>query len=304
MTTAYTATSNIESVKLKAWTSTSSSLTDAQLLSLLEDSLRSYVVPFVKRARDEWFVKGGATLQPNSNGRITIPNSVGSTVRTVSWNNNGTLIPLPRIEPENALPMLSSGGATPVGFVLKGYELQIVPAGVGSVSIFIEFMERPAPMVLESDAGNVVSVAGGTFLTLADMPLAWQEETPDAVDIISGESPFSVLYESVPVQQVLGDVLRLQSNPGDIPAGSWASDVGATPFPNIPIELHPLLQQDVICTLFTGLGDKRLQGAVAKQEKLEKDLLATIIPRTQGNSRPITNRSGPGWNTGWWGRGV
>lgn len=303
MTTPYTATSNIETLLLKGWVSQASGLTAPQVLVLLNDALRSYVVPFVKRARDEWFVKGGTVLQPNAQGRLRIPNSVGSTVRTVSWVNNNVLVPLGRIEPENALPLLSSGGATPIGFTLKGYELQIVPAGVGSVRIYIEFMERPATMVLEESALLVGANAGGNLWDTDSVPLAWQQNPPSTLEVISPESPFESLGE-VTVLSVNADSIEFSGDGAAlIEPGVWVTDPGTSPFPNVPIELHPLLQQNVICTVYSGQGDKRFQTAFGLQEKLEKDLLATIIPRTQGNARPIVNRSGPGWATGWWGRG-
>ncbi len=297
----YTASDAIERIKLKAWVSTSSSLTDPQLIELLDDSLRSYIVPFLKSVRDEWFVSGSESVTPDSNGRIPLPNSVASTIRTIWWLNNNQYVPLPRIEPENAPAYLGiNSGNQPLGFMLKGYEIQILPTNVGSITVRIDFMERPASMVLEQDAAEVSSQSGA-FLTVGSMPLEWQSTTPDAVDIISSESPFSVLYAAQPVQQILGTtVVRLQSDPGTVPAGSWVADVGSSPFPNIPIELHPLLQQDVISTLYAGLGDKRLSATVDKQKKLEMDLRKTMAPRTQGSARPIVNRSGPGMNSNRW----
>lgn len=302
MTTAYTATSNVERLKVKGWVSSATGLPDEQILDLLNDALRSYLVPFVKRARDEWFVSGGSTLTPNSAGRIRIPNSIAGTVRTVSWNNNGTLFPLDRIEPENALPLLSSGGSTPMGFVLKGYELQIVPSAVGAIPIFVEFMERPATMVQESEAGLIESHAS-LALTLDEVPLAWQTTAPTEVDLISGDSPYSAVAEEVEVVSLVGSVLTLTGIDATlVENGQWVADVGCSPFPNVPIELHPLLQQEVIVTLYTGQGDKRLAGAQQKQLKMERELMATIAPRAQGNARPIVNKSGPGWANGWWGR--
>jgi len=303
MATSYTASGNIASMKLKGWLSNATSLSDPELCSLLQDGLRSYIVPLVKRVRDEWFVSGGSTLTPNSAGRITIPNSVGSTVRTVSWLNNGIYVPLPRIEPENALPLLNQCAGQPIGYVLKGYELQVVPANVGSVQLFIEFMDRPASLVLDEEAG-LIAEHSGLALTLAAVPLAWQTEAPTEVDIINSESPFSTVAERVEVVSLVGDVLTLTGiSSALVEDGFWVSDVGTSPFPNIPIELHPLLQRSVVTELYAGWGDKRLQGSMKVQEKLEGDLRATIAPRTQGSARPIVNKSGPGWGMGWWGRG-
>lgn len=300
----YTASDAIERIKLKAWASTSGSLTDPQLLELLDDSLRSYVVPFLKAVRDEWFVSGSESVTPDANGRIPLPNSVASTIRTIAWNNNGNLIPLPRIEPENSFAFLGqNGGNQPCGYMLKGYEIQLLPNNIGSVTVRIEFMERPAAMVLEEDAGLISTVNSSTILTLSEVPLAWQSATPDSVDIISNASPFSAVATDVGVTSLVGHVLTL-SAPVSASVDDWVSDVGTSPFPNVPIELHPLLQRSVITELYTGLGDKRLDGSQKAQTKLEMELRKTLSPRTQGSARPIINRSGPGMNaaTGWWWR--
>lgn len=297
----YTASDAIERIKLKSWTSTSSALTDAQLLDLLDDSLRSYIVPFAKQLRDEWFVeKTPITVTTDANGQVTLPDTVASTLRTVAWDNNAQLVPLTRVEPENAYTLLSSGSPGVVcGFLLRGYTLQVLPPTPG-LTLTLTAMLRPAQMVLEDDAGLVVSQAGEA-LTLSAMPLAWQSSTPDEVDVITSVSPYSRTFAALPVTSVAGLVLTLQADPGDV-VGSWLTVVNTNPFPNIPIELHPLLEQDVICTMFQGLGDKRLNGVMQRKAEMEKTLLRLMSPRVQGSVRPIVNRNAPGMNNWrrWW----
>ena len=97
----YTASDAIERIKLRGWVSTASGLSDAQILDLLNDSLRSYIVPFTKTLREEWWVgKENISVTTDSNSQVTLPNSVASTLRTVAWDNAGILTPLSRIEPE------------------------------------------------------------------------------------------------------------------------------------------------------------------------------------------------------------
>lgn len=305
----YTASANIARLKLKAWTSTAGSLSDPQLLDLLDDSLRSYLVPFLKQVRDEWFVSGTENVQLGSDARFVIPNSVASTIRTMFWMNNNQPTPLVRIEPERAyLYEGQNANNQPYGFVIKGYYVQILPSNVGAVTIRVDFMERPSTMVLEEDAAVIVdSVA--SVLTLESVPLAWQTTAPTTVDIISGDSPFIIIGTyTVEGLDVGAKTLDLSSSPA-IPTGltptarAWVSDSGTSPFPNIPVELHPLLQQDVITTLFIGLGDKRLDGSMKKQKMLEDNLRRTVAPRTQGQARPIVNSSAPGMRGSGRGRG-
>ena len=72
------------------------------------------------------------------------------------------------------------------------------------------------------------------------------------------------------------------------------SDPGTSPFPNVPIEFHPLLQQYVLCVLGQGFGDKRLTGWENRKAELELKLRKLMSPRTQGSARPIVNSSAPG----------
>lgn len=298
----YTASDNVASVKLKGFLSGATGLSDANILTLLDDAQRSYIVPFLKAVRDEWFVKGTETVTADANGRIPLPNSVASTIRTIFWVNNGVLVPLPRIEPERMYAYINQGAGQPCGYMLKGYEIQLLPNNVGSVSVRLDFMERPASLVLEGDAGEIESHAG-LVLTLADVPLAWQSTAPTSVDLISNVSPFSPVAEDVACSLSGSDLTLTGISASLIEDGFWVADVGTSPYPNLPPELHPLLQQSVITTLYTSLGDARLKGAVDLQMKMEGDLRKTLAPRTQGSARPIVNPSAPGmrssWSRGW-----
>lgn len=299
----YTASASISRIKAKGFVSTATTLGDSELLEWLDDSLRSYIVPFVKTVRDEWFVSGTEAVTPDANARIPMPNSVASTIRLITWNNNGTPIPLVRIEPENAFMYQGNNASNqPYGYMLKAYEIQVLPTNIGSVSVRIDFMERPAQMVLEEDAGLIASHVG-LALTLDSVPLAWQSETPSAVDIISNESPFVAVASDVTVVSLVGSVLTLSGiDSALVENGFWVSDVGTSPYPNVPIEFHPLLQRSVISELYAGTGDKRLDSSMKLQAKLESELRSTMSPRTQGSARPIVNKSGPGMRNfaRWW----
>lgn len=293
----------IATLKLASFVSTTSSLTAPDILKLANRSYRSFIVPFLKTLRDEWQVaKVDYSATTDSSGRVAIPNSVASTVRTVAWNNNGRLIPLSRIEPENAFAY-QRASSTPAGFMLKGYELQILPIQSSAWPIVIAYMKRPPIGVLEEDAGEVTNVAGFD-LTLDVVPLAWQASAPTSVDIISNESPFSPIAEDVACSLV-GDVLTVSGVSSSLLGiGQWVADVGASPYPNLPIELHPLLELDVICTLLgTIAGDKRLKPAKDDRDAMRKDMLSLMAPRSQGSIRPIVNRNAPGMGGyGWFNR--
>lgn len=297
----YTASDALERITLKAWTSTSRAMTDGQLLTLLEDSLRSYVVPLMKGLREEFLVqKDDVVLTSDSNGEVTVPDSVASTLRTVSWLNAGVLIPLTRIEPESAFAYQPAAGNQPAGYMLRGYTMVLLPRSP-NIAVHISVMRRPPSLVLEDDAGLIDSHVG-LALTLDAVPLAWQSAPPSTVDLVSKDSPFSPKATDVAVASLVGNVLTLSGISSSLVAdGDWVSDPGSSPYPNLPIELHPLLEQHVIVVLMTGLGDKRLQGAAELLKKYEDDVRRTMAPRSLGTARPLLNPTAPGMRYGrWW----
>lgn len=289
----YTSEKLIERVTLKCFTSQSSSLTPQQILDLANDSLRSYLVPLTQTLREEWWVgKADIELVTDADGAVTVPDSVASTLRTVAWSNAGILVPLTRIEPEASFGYLAMNSNQPIGFELRGYTLIVLPK-VAGITLHLTAMLRPPQMVLVEKAALIESSAGPA-LTLDAVPVAWQEETPDEVDLISGVSPFSKLdtYEVVSLDVPTG-VLTLAETP-TLASETWAADVGAAPFANVPIELYSLLEMDVVCALLAAVGDKRLGASVKRKEELEGLAKRTLGPRTSGNSRPIVNSSAPG----------
>lgn len=296
MSNPYSVQALIDRVTLKCFTSVSTSLTPQQLVDLANDSLRSYLVPLAGTLREEWWIgRTDIVLVSGSDGSLAVPDSVASSLRTVSWNNAGILTPLTRIEPESSFQYLAMGGSLPVGFELRGFTMFLMPP-VPGISVHITAMLRPPQMVLDTLAAEIASAAGPA-LTLDSVPLAWQAATPATVDLVSGVSPFS-LIGNFAVVSLVGSVLTLASTP-TLPADAWVSDPGTSPFANVPIELYPLLEQDVMCQLLQGLGDKRLKGVEARKEELESFAKRAMAPRASGNSRPIVNASAPGMRMAW-----
>lgn len=292
----YNSDALLKRVKLKAFASVNGSLSDQDLINLCNDSLRSYVVPLMKTLREEfWVGKTDIVLTTDSTGAVTLPDSVASTIRTVAWLNGGYQTPLSRIEPENAFQFLQQAGNTPVGYELRGYTLIVLPKAPG-VQVYLTAMLRPPQLVLTANASLVASSAGNVLTLTTPVPLEWQSALPASLDLISGASPFTTIG-TFGVTSLVGAVLTLSSNP-TLAAGAevWVSDVGTSPFANVAVELYPLLEQDVIVQLFSGLGDKRLQAATARRDSLEKMAKSTMAARTQGSARPIINPNAPGMN--------
>ena len=190
----------------------------------------------------------------------------------------------------------------PGGYMLKGYQLVVLPAQGSGMSINVSYLKRAPEGVLDDDAGEISSHIG-LALTLTATPTDWQSTAPTAVDLISNLSPFSPVAESVAVVSLASNVLTLSGiSTALVSNGFWVADVGYSPFPNLPTELHPLLEADVNCTLLNAAGDKRLKAAMEIKAELAKDLRQLMSPRGLGSPRPVINNSAPGMRVGRWGR--
>jgi hypothetical protein len=300
----YTTQKMIDRIGVKAMLSTSSALSTQQLVDLLNDSLRTYIVPFTAKLREEWWVGAvDIVAYTDANGMIVLPDTVAQSLRTVSWMNSGVLVPLSRVEPENSFGYLPFTSNVPTGFQIRGNTMQVLPKSQG-IEVHITAMLRPPSMVLTENAALVSSFAGTVGATytfnLSSVPLEWQSALPAQLDLISGVSPF-VVPGTVTVASLVGSLLAVNvaGYPSVYPAvgtpsEQWFSDVGTSPLPSVPPELVSLLEQDVICALHAANGDRRLAGAEKRREQMETDLKAVMAPRTTGNARVIVNHSAPG----------
>lgn len=296
----YTTQKLSERIALKAFVSSSSSLTPQQILDLCNDSLRSYIVPLINSLREEfWVGKEDIALVTDANGAVTVPDSFASTLRTVAWNNGGVITPLTRIEPENSFQYLAVQGSLPLGFELRGYTLVVLPK-VAGISLRLTAVLRPPQMVSVDDAARITGLSAGNYL-MQSVPLAWQAAAPTTLDVVSSVSPFSVVQSGVAVasfdatlKRITFTALTADAITALTAGNAWIADVGGSPFANVPVELYPLLETDVVATLYQALGDKRLKGILDRKKELEGLVKRSMGPRTQGNSRPIVNASAPG----------
>jgi hypothetical protein len=302
MSQRYSASALIEKIKLKGFISQSTSLSAQDLLVFLNDSLTTYIQPWTSTLRTEmWVGKANIELTTDSDGFAAMPASFLSTTRTVAWKCSAYNVPLTLVEPENTFNYQNQS-SLPVGFTIRGYSLQVLPPQ--ACTLVLTAMLPLSVCVLEEDAAEVDTIAGNVY-TLASVPLEWQANTPAYLDVISSVNPFSTVVSSVAVTSLVGNTLTLATDPGVL-GPIWVANVNETPFPNLPIELFPLLELDALCAIFMATGDKRFQIAEKQKDDMHKLLTKSMAPRMIGNARLIVNNHAVGMNgayRGGWYRG-
>lgn len=277
-------------VKRRASMPTSQSLfTNAKLVLMLDDELKTRIVPFVMSMREEWYV---TTLDYTADGTTTtypIPaNAVGSKLRDVAlWDtgNNGTLQMqnnVPRLDPDSLYD-------ANFGFYVQKNNIIFYPHAVdNNKTIRFTYFKRVSDLVLTTEAAQVSVIASNTVDTASMPPSTFVNGA--SIQIVSASNPFEIVFEST-ITNVVGSTITFADTVTDVTEGDWVCLAGQSVFPEIPIELIPCLCEAVVIKCLEALGDTDgMQSAMANYQQMELSARSTLAPRVDGAVKKIMHR--------------
>jgi hypothetical protein len=288
---AWTTGDLINSVKRTASIpSAQSSLGDQDILDIANEQMQAYIVPVITSQREDYFVT--SIDLPLVNGDITyrLPTrSVGQALRQVYLVNAlGHVVAFPRISREDL-------EAASRGFYLDGNVLTLVvddPSQVQQLGTSIRMMyhQRPNTMVLPGSTAVIQSINTGlNQVTLASTPPA-TFVSGLLYDIGRGRPGFENLAIDSQAT-VAGSVMTFTALPADLAVGDIVALAGETTFPQVPIEVHPLLALRVAAACLDVLGDsEHVASAAAALTRMEQDVVKLLAPRVAGNIERMVNR--------------
>src|SRR5690606_8653031 len=88
---------------------------------------------------------------------------------------------------------------------------------------------------------------------------------------------------------ISGTTIEFSSLPDELAVGDYVCLAGESPVPQIPVEFHALLAQEVVVKVLEALG-KSTKDAKDDLKTLKENLPNLITPRVQGESRRVVNR--------------
>jgi len=280
----------IAQVKRRGTIPTSQSLfTPAKFVLMLDDELKTRIVPFLMALRDEWYV---TTLDYTGDGTTTtypIPaDAVGSKLRDVTlWGpgNNGNL------KMDNNVPRLDPNSLYDAnfGFYVQNNNIIFYPHAVeNNKTIRFTYFKRVPDLVLTTDAAQISVIASNTVDTVATPPATFVNGA--SVQIVSSSSPFPVVFSST-ITSVVGSTITFADTVTDSSVGGWVCLEGQSVFPQIPIELVPCLCEAVVVKCLEALGDTDgMQSAMANYQQMELSARSTLAPKVDGAVKKIMNR--------------
>jgi hypothetical protein len=294
---AVTADRILKGVKRRAVVATNQVLLDDDdILEIIDDNIKSHVVPLIDSVNGEFFVTSTTESIVAGQDNYTIPyRAIGRTLRDLKIIDSSNAVRnCPYVEPEDIHLFLDT--ALNFGHYFKGDEIYLIPevpdTYSGSESLQIWYKLRPSTLTKLTNAAKVSSVSSPTV----EVESAGSVTTGAVIDFVKGKSGNTILGMDKTCTNVSGTTLTFASAdiPSGLAVGDYISLAGSAPvITMVPDEVSPWLErlaaQEVLATIGDDVGAGNLAQGVAIERQ---NLLSLLEPRNEGEPKVIINRYG------------
>lgn len=278
-------------------------LTEDDIMALLDEELRTTILPLVLAAQEEFYVQNYDQAVVMGQYDYTIPKRASfATWRDVVFvDPNGNEINMTNLAPEYVKITYPAGGMPPLytfGFILQNDKVRLWPPQ-GSLptnyQLRMKIKRRPNNLTSVDNCGQITAIDTLTGqVTLSNSPDGWN--TADTFDIIPNSPQFTSRGDDLTVSSVAGNILIFDDLPSDVAVGDWVCPAMMSCVPQIPYDLFPALVQRGVIRLLEALGDSQpLQVAERRYQDMAVDFARTVSPRVDGTTKKIVSRNTPSW---------
>lgn len=296
MTTDYTTTELIASVKRRATVPTNQNLfEDRDFVKVLSDELLATVVPRILSVREDYFVAYKDTTVVAGTQVYTIPTrAIGGKLKDVvivDPTNGNAIQNLPRLTYQDISLYQPGNGCGLYGFYLEGNNVHLYPTDAfATKTLRVYYYRRPSRLVQTSSCGKVTNIVG-TLVTLDLVPSSWTASTE--LDAIAGRPGFEPLQDDFNASSIAGFDLSFATLPTGLQVGDYIAEAGESPIAQIPYDAFSWLSQLGAVKCVEAIGNStELQNHQAMAQKLEAQLMNLIAPRVDEESKKIVSRRG------------
>ena len=278
---------------------------DADLLAMMDDEMRSYIIPLINSVREDYW-----TIyfdQPVTNGttQYRIPTrAAGGILRDVVFvDPNGNEIAMTRLSPAQIKATFPFGYQLPLytfGFFLRNDMVMPYPQQAQNATQYtlrMKILQRPNNLTLSSNCGQIQIIAGNV-VTLSYIDPTWTTGT--LFDVIQNYPLFVASIDNVITNiNSATNQITFSSLPSGVAVGDWVCPQYMSCVPQIVYEAFPMLAQRGVVTLARSLGDSQGTDLAEKEyERLKVAFLSFIEPRVQLSGQKIVNMNNPySWGT-------
>jgi hypothetical protein len=276
----YTATGIIDRVKRSfAASDNDPNFTQANIVAYINDELYGTIVPIIAKLSEEYFVTYLDTAIVSSQDTYDLPSAAVAQglqdVNIIEYDTSGLetmarITQVPHIQPDMQAYHAS-------GYFLRNNKLVLLnPDNYTGKYLRMYYARRPNEIVVETDAREIVSVAGNVA-SIASTPSAWTSAQEYCV--VGGNPPFNTILAAQTVT-VSGTDLTFTSLNG-VSVGDWIALDGQSPIPQIPFDCFPLLAQAVTVRITEALDRTALPTAQARFAMLRDNIQNVLVNRVQ-----------------------
>jgi len=294
---AFTWTELIDDIKVRGMFPTSqSTFTTARLLSLTNATLRSKVLPLVDKVREGYYSYDVDTVL-NATGIYNLhTRAVGGKLLDACLVSGDERFDLAKYSEGTIKNYDQAPGQA--GFYLKRSQVFLLPKVPASGSSFRQtIMLRPPTIVAQDSAARIsaINTVSGV-VTCETVPSSWT--TSNLFDMVQEPAHFDTLAIDLPITAIStgasGTMTFTAANlPSRLAVGDWIGLRGESPVIQVPVELNPLLAQEVanIC-LRSQTDANALKLGIDEVKEMREEIKSLITPRVSSEGKKITNRSG------------
>lgn len=280
------------------------SLKAGDIITMLDDEMKSAVIPLVLAAQEEFFIQNIDTAVLANVYNYTIPSRTATAaLRDVVFvDANGMEINLSQLSPEYLKLTFPAGGNPPLyvfGFTLVNDQVKLWPPNGGTPTQYtlrMKIRRRPNNLTATANCGQVTNINSGTkVVTLANADTTWTAATtfdviPNAPQFTSRQDDQAITALSVPAGGPY--TLTFSSIPTGLAVNDWVCPATMSPIPQIPYDMFPLLAQRGAIRILEAVGDtQNLTIAERRYQEMAADFARTVSPRILGTPKKLVNRN-------------
>ena len=261
----------LTNIKLKAGFPDDNYFTDAELLLILNDELKTTILPLVLRLHEDFLLQN-ETYTISSGTTYRLPSrAVGNKVRDVKILSSGDYTDLNRLFEEDR-------SSNPTGYYITRNSIELSD-DITSGTLVVTYYLALSDLILEVSAAQVSTINSATSVTVAALPSSITVNTP--VDIVQANSPNDFLAINQTITNIASTTLTFASLPDDLAVGDYICLAKQSPVASIPEELMPVLTQAALVTCLLSKKDK--SAAEIEQKRLDT-MVESMVNMLDGRS--------------------
>lgn len=275
--------------------------TDNDVISLLDDELRSTFISCLNSVREEYWVTNFDQAIVGTTTSYTIPQraSGGMLRDIVLVDPQGNQIECTRLSPVQIKQTFPFGLQLPLytfGYYLQDDQVFLYPQQAVNATAYtlrMRYLRRPNNLTAVSNCGHITTIASNV-LTLDNLDTSWTTAT--TFDIIQNFPQFNSISDGATITAIntITNQITLTTVPTGIAVGMYVCPTLMSCIPQMPYEFFGLLINKAIMTMASSLGDSQgYQLAEKNYTETKTALIKLVDPRVQGGRKIVVNRNSP-----------